>query len=694
MFLVVILFSLIIVTNGETTISKTNINNYVNCIVAILEKELTPSVLLIITFYNTTPQQTNKKHILKVKDEFKWMPPEEFLIKKLHNSHRWPTIHISSKQKDKTPHLNHGCSYKNFMYIIFLYSEGKNEEVMVQLHVKVLSLERQFCWNARSKFIVAVMQEKSENYPEETIKKVLEYLFARHVVNVIIFTTQIKMSFSLKSKEYGNTNEDMYILYSWFPYNDPKHCTTVGTPAVLDIWSAKDGGKFSKGSPLFPAKIGYNLSGCKLRLVTVLHPTVVNSFISTNESGTVVYSGGTGMVALEAITTSLNFIPHFIAPPNTWGDQIPNTNNWTGVLGMISRDEVDVAFGAPGIILEWNSVVDYTIPYHSGNLVWWVPCAQAFPRWKSIRRIFSPNFWLILFISIIVAGIVMRGFSKSYESISLRENSYKNLITCLTYSWAVLLGIAVPTMPRKKSLRMFFLSWVAYCLAVNTVFQTKLTSFLIDPGLEHQITTVEEMLESDLKLGVRNELTKNYILKIYSRYSLKPERILILEINDAIERMSLEGDISYIEGENIIDTIRSLYVDEDGRHRICQIEERLLAFLIGYIIPKGSPLRDVLSKVWRRLFEGNFVSLWLRSLKEFLYMKSAFKSQLKSEDEEYCPLGIEHLQGSFYLLLFGEAMCIVVLLLEILARYYFRYFQVRSKQHKNIFKVVPLHFHQ
>jgi hypothetical protein len=60
---------------------------------------------------------------------------------------------------------------------------------------------------------------------------------------------------------------------------------------------------------------------------------------------------------------------------------------------------------------------------------------------------------------------------KQHKELKL---SYRSMTNFLTYTWAVLLGVAVPEMPCNIPLRLFIL-WVSYCLAVTSVFQIFVT---------------------------------------------------------------------------------------------------------------------------------------------------------------------------------------------------------------------------
>jgi hypothetical protein len=70
----------------------------------------------------------------------------------------------------------------------------------------------------------------------------------------------------------------------------------------------------------------------------------------------------------------------------------------------------------------------------------------------------------------------------------------------MTNVWAVILGVSVSMMPRAQSLRSLFIAWVCFSVALSTVFQAFLTTFLIDSGYKTPIQNIEELYESGMKL--------------------------------------------------------------------------------------------------------------------------------------------------------------------------------------------------
>jgi hypothetical protein len=50
--------------------------------------------------------------------------------------------------------------------------------------------------------------------------------------------------------------------------------------------------------------------------------------------------------------------------------------------------------------------------------------------------------------------------------------------------------------PRCLRLKLLFVVFALYCFAISTVVRTFLTSYLIDPGYENQLTLLDEILDS------------------------------------------------------------------------------------------------------------------------------------------------------------------------------------------------------
>ncbi|KAJ4428060.1 hypothetical protein ANN_24074 [Periplaneta americana] len=86
--------------------------------------------------------------------------------------------------------------------------------------------------------------------------------------------------------------------------------------------------------------------------------------------------------------------------------------------------------------------------------------------------------------------------------------AYQTFDSSFTNVWAVIVGVSVSFIPRTSYLRIFFFIWVSFSLVVNTVLQCFLTTYLVEPGYEPPVKTIDEMKARNIKICVEPLLKK------------------------------------------------------------------------------------------------------------------------------------------------------------------------------------------
>ncbi|PSN41273.1 hypothetical protein C0J52_14337 [Blattella germanica] len=131
------------------------------------------------------------------------------------------------------------------------------------------------------------------------------------------------------------------------------------------------------------------------------------------------------------------------------------------------------------------SFLNSILSYYPFTNYWFVQVAEVHPRW-----------------------------SKSLE--------YNRLSSCFLNTWGIILNVGVK-LPRTTKLRCVFLSWIMFALAIHTVYQTFVTSFMVDPGRLHQVNSYDELINSKYNLIVPIEEV------IYTMYGEKlPQNLKLL----------------------------------------------------------------------------------------------------------------------------------------------------------------------
>jgi hypothetical protein len=112
--------------------------------------------------------------------------------------------------------------------------------------------------------------------------------------------------------------------------------------------------------------------------------------------------------------------------------------------------------------------------------------------------------WICFALSLVLAVITVRFISNYAQKSQLQEyKSFSNISSVTKNIISVSLTGSVNTQPRSAPLRLFFFCWVCYSVAISTVFQAYLTTFLIELGYEEPIKNREQMLRSEKYFSFR-----------------------------------------------------------------------------------------------------------------------------------------------------------------------------------------------
>jgi len=209
---------------------------------------------------------------------------------------------------------------------------------------------------------------------------------------------------------------------------------------------------------------------------------------------------------------------------------------------------------------------------------------------------------------------------------------------------------------------------VLYCWAVNTVYQAHLTSFLIDPGLQHQLSSEDEILTSGIDYSTVTSM-------VFLYPDLKGMRYIHLnntvEVDLAQTRVA-EGTLAFLHAKFLIEYKVALkYKDANGVPSICKTNDEFAFSLVTIHVPKGFPLKPKYDKVLLALLQAGLVNLWWERLKYTASLEGARK--FGSPPGEFVVLTLKHFQSAFYFLLIGYAMSVLLLFIELSCQQFKRY---------------------
>jgi hypothetical protein len=571
---------------------------------------------------------------------------------------------------------------KHYNYLLFTPNCANQESDIVQSVESQLKQHSSYPgWNPSGRFVVIVMNISFKHNAEKLSQKILAELWKRNIVNGIVlipltYTSNTEDGIGSRNRADGAVMEVPALgIHTWFPYRGPNQCSVVDEAVLLDVWPISGGGNFLRNSFLFPKKLRGNFHGCGIRAATRLEMFIEENATQISENKSYFPREDTFEVRILNLTTrAMNVTIIYLPQVENFHTIQDESGNYAGYTALLMNDEADVALG--GIMRSITSAILMDVTKSILQIIWewYVPCPVKFPGWKSIFRIFSPTAWLSIFLSAVLAIIVIvflaRFGIKEYES-------FRRVVAAIIDVWALILGVSISPLPRTVPLRVFFSAWVCYSLAINTVFQAYLTTFLVDPGYEKSITSVEEVFTSGTKYGFNalgfdrlfDDRTNPKSIKILQN------RIDCGDIFTCVLWATKYRNISSICAADYVDYLfyNSEYSDELKDYQYCGLKETpVLVTELLMTLQKGSPFLNRMNELIDRLRESGIASYLERFSPEAKSFRKTKSSTYNSLLDEYYALNMSNMQPAFLLLLFGHSLGLISFLFEML------YFKVYS----------------
>jgi len=584
-----------------------------------------------------------------------------YLVEELHASGLWPMLvfNISYKMNENmyTEVHQHGS------YIILISGPCKEwEEYISRFWQQLIELASDDkLWlsrNPRGKYIVSVISNCTHLENIHISKAILSRLWFFQVTNAAVLF--------LKSNEHAgndiqpntiNSAQGTYLeLHTWYPYEKSDRCNPTEGTVPVKVFTVRNVSDIS-GKDIFRGPFGKNLHRCALNVQVEINPPSVfppKRVWFNNSAYQDVYEDGIEIELIRIIGNALNM-----------------TLDIEDFTKIEHREFTPTIYaGRYGTYLSaLDLFTERTHGYLSARIDWRTPCAVRHRRWNRFFNIFSVDMWLCFALSLVLAVITVCCISNYGQKSHLHEfNSYSNIFSVTSNIIAVVLSVSVNTQPRSAPLRLFFFCWVWYSVAISTVFQAYFTTFLIEPGYQKPIKTVEQMLTSDMKFGfaVENEIFFHNIP--YSTDSaILNNAVRIPDLGTSLNWATVYQNISIVTGNFIIEFIRNMgkLTDENNRPLLCELEDGGVGTLdMILLVIRGCPLLELINDIIDRMVESGILTHI--NQRDFHKEKLLSKLDAFAFEDTYTIFGITHLQTAFYLLMMGYVLAFVCIVSEIM----------------------------
>jgi hypothetical protein len=415
-------------------------------------------------------------------------------------------------------------------------------------------------------------------------------------------------------------------LYTWLPYEPPSgRCGKFQDVLFIDDCV---GGVFKYNSNIHPLKDVDNFQGCSIGYYggTNDHPPLSISEIRfdgaimkiTNLKG--INGNMANMLAEKLNMTFVRTIDEN-EPPDF-------------EVRYISSTSLDKHFH------RWSFT-----PYCTLDYTFFVVHSDAYPRWTSLTRVFTLTTWFCIFFCMFLLAV----FTKwTFRSGSVAQNSLE--------AWCIILGVGVSHQPEKGILRIIFLSWVLCSLCLNTIYQTFVTSYFVDPGYPPQIDTLEELHSMDTPLlfdFLFTELQISYV-KEGSNNSI----FFVGSMDSVMYFLGTPNSSIFTHEEILYHTYKKLCKNRGPKlHKFSKV---LSQIHVRLVFPEDRMLQPKLNEIIGKLVEAGISDKFRRAI-TFPLPKKTIRDFI-----EFVPLSLEHLQSLLILYLFGVCTSFIVFCFEAL----------------------------
>ncbi|CAD6191761.1 unnamed protein product [Caenorhabditis auriculariae] len=294
------------------------------------------------------------------------------------------------------------------------------------------------------------------------------------------------------------------------------------------------------------------------------------------------------------------------------------SGRWNGIIGALQRHEADLSLSAVTITYSRAEVVDFTLPFmHLGISILLARTNDESEKgslWTFLEPL-SLTVWMMLLIGYIVVSYAIHLLAKfspyewyNIERIDERDlgsiENQKNQFTVLNSFWFTmgsLMQQGSDVIPRAAATRLIAVVWWMFTQILISSYTAQLAAFLT---VERMSTPIEST--QDLANQQRIQNVVRYGIFIAWGFFVNSSK-------EGIARVKA-GGYAYMMESSMLE----YYLERD-----CELQ-RIGGLLdskgYGIALPKGSPLRDILSRTVLQLQERTILEAlknkWWRDMRE------------------------------------------------------------------------------
>ncbi|KAK3866679.1 hypothetical protein Pcinc_027792 [Petrolisthes cinctipes] len=426
-------------------------------------------------------------------------------------------------------------------------------------------------------------------------------------------------------------------------------------------------------SPLSSGGEG-DLRGRVMRVVTLEYIPFILYKEEMCLGGTVTLQDSIDYRILDPLAASLNFTYEVIEPKDCMWGQDDEHGNWSGIVGSLQHQEADFSLNLTPTFTRL-AAIDFSVIYSSDSMVIISPKPKPLPRHLSLLRPFLGDVWVGIGAMTVVLCVVLWVQQKTWPWVSGGGGGgggLENSGSIFTSIWGILLDNSLSTIPSATSAKVVVGTWILAALVVTSAYRSSLVAHLTVQERYPPINSFEDLLNApDWAWGSTNNIAGTSLI-YFTRATNPVIQQIYKRLRESME-LVLEGQFSCISWLSFINTdLAAVYGDPASSPFHFSSTTYPIGAGNAWGFRKGAPFLGVIRRMKQRMIEAGLVKHW-EEMFVSAYVNND-QSNLTLQHNSYPSqddgsvgqevLGLEHLEGAFYLLLFGHALATLVLIVE------------------------------
>ncbi|XP_063702530.1 glutamate receptor ionotropic, delta-2-like [Culicoides brevitarsis] len=394
---------------------------------------------------------------------------------------------------------------------------------------------------------------------------------------------------------------------------------------------------------------------------------ILESFESTfslySTSNSSVTFEGVDICLAELLSQKLNFsLKTFPRDGEFFGSQLPN-GSFSGAIGRISRRETDFAMVGFFIKDYGTPELDFSTPLYSDQLCVVVKKAERIHAVEIPLLIFDTKLWIFCFFVMFLSS----GFMFFLRNLNVKRGKVKKKspFDAPIVALKGFFSISMHDLPIVTNERLFLACLLMFSVIVLSMFQSNLANFYIKPLYYRDIDTLEQLdAQIDQIIvqhrAIMDDAFPDNVSQTMTNLKMK------LQLDNLIDDDDLMNSLSHFKRRGCITRRANTFIEEAKyyiREQLHLVDECPRSYNLAFIMPKDSYLNERLNEVLGRIVASGLIQKWTSEMVFNQTMKN-LKIFSELQNVNFRTLTLEDLQLSFYVLLAGILMSVIVLIFE------------------------------